>query len=144
VERWYDTMIQAMMHSLPGGLEKHRPRRGPEGRRGEEQARPPADPRFCKPQPKNTKLRRATRETHPEEWEEFKAYGRSDITAMRAAHQKLPTWNYNTDAQRAGGREWQLWCLDQKINDRGFAVDVELATKAWPPRTAPRPTCATR
>ena len=130
VERWYDTMIQAMMHSLPGGLEKIGHVVGlredeAKHKRGKELIR-----RFCKPQPKNTKLRRATRETHPEEWAEFKGYGRSDITAMRAAHRKLPTWNYNTDAQRAGGREYRLWCLDQRINDRGFAVDVELARKA--------------
>lgn len=130
VDCWFDTMIQAMSHSLPGGLERIGHIVGvsedeAKDKRGRELIR-----RFCKPQPKTAKLRRCTKDTHPAEWAEFRQYGRSDITAMRAAHQKLPTWNYNMDPARPGNREYRLWCIDQRINDRGFAVDVELATKA--------------
>ena len=48
-----------------------------------------------------------------------------DIRAMREAHKRLPRWNYPGNA-----RERALWVLDQKINDRGVAIDVDLAAKA--------------
>jgi DNA polymerase len=48
-----------------------------------------------------------------------------DIVAMRAVHRRLPRWNY-----APGHPELALWHLDQRINDRGFAVDVLLAESA--------------
>lgn len=42
---------------------------------------------------------------------------------MRAVYHKLPTWNYK-------GAELALWQLDQRINNRGVAVDLELAHAA--------------
>jgi DNA polymerase len=130
VERWHDTMVQAMAHGLPGSLEKvgmilGAPLDEQKDKRGKQLIR-----LFCKPLPKNNKLRRATRETHPAEWAEFLEYSRQDIVAMRAIHKKLPEWNYRHVTGTAGHRELQLWQLDQKINDRGFAVDVDLATRA--------------
>lgn len=129
VERWRDTMIQAMLHSLPGGLDKVGTIVGlgadeAKDKRGKELIR-----LFCKPRPKNMTLRRATRETHPQEWAEFLEYSRQDIVAMRAIAKRLPSWNYN-DTRPAGQQELQLWHLDQVINDRGFAVDTELAQRA--------------
>lgn len=117
------TMAQALAHSLPGGLgllcdimgvveDKAKIKEGKE-----------LIQLFCKPRPKNHKLRRATRETHPEKWEKFIDYAGQDIEAMRELFQKLPTWNYS-------GFEKELWALDQKINNRGFLVDTELAEKA--------------
>ena len=44
---------------------------------------------------------------------------------MRAIGQRLPTWNY-----RAGHPELALWHLDQRVNDRGVAVDLDLARGA--------------
>jgi DNA polymerase len=44
---------------------------------------------------------------------------------MRAIGTRLPSWNY-----RAGHPELALWHLDQRINDRGVAVDMELADAA--------------
>jgi DNA polymerase len=64
-----------------------------------------------------------TRETHPEEWELFKTYAASDVRAARALYHKLPSWNFT-------GREIEYWRLDQKINARGFAVDLDLAWSA--------------
>lgn len=123
IERWRDTMVQAMVHSLPGGL-------GPVGeicKLGEDQAKIKDGKKliqlFCKPMPKNSKIRRATRETHPEEWARFLEYSRMDIVSMRAISKKLPKWNMK-------GAELALWQLDQRINDRGFQCDVEFATKA--------------
>ena len=94
IERWYDTMVQALTHSLPGALAKTGSILG----LAEEDQKDVTgkDPMllFCKPRPKNSKLRRATRETHPKEWVDFIEYARRDIVAMRQVHKKLPTWNY--------------------------------------------------
>lgn len=125
VERWYDTMIQAMAHGLPGGLDKIGQIVGLDADQAKDKRGRELIQLFCKPRPKNSALRRATRETHPEQWQEFLEYSRQDIVAMRAISQRLPTWNY-----RAGHPELGLWHLDQRINDRGVAVDVDLATAA--------------
>ncbi len=119
----HDTMAQALAHGLPGALGtlgdilsisqdemKHK--------RGRDLIN-----LFCKPRPKNMKLRRATRATHPAEWTEFIEYAKQDIAAMRAIYKKLPTWNYRNG-------ELALWRLDQRINDRGVAVDLRLAHAA--------------
>lgn len=125
VERWQDTMIQAMAHGLPGGLDKIGQIVGLEEDQAKDKRGRELIMLFCKPRPKNSTLRRATRETHPEQWAEFLTYSRQDIVAMRAIGQRLPTWNY-----RAGHPELSLWHLDQRINDRGVAVDTELAVAA--------------
>ena len=125
VERWQDTMIQAMAHGLPGGLDKIGQIVGLEADQAKDKRGRELIQLFCKPRPKNSTLRRATRETHPAQWSEFLEYSRQDIVAMRAIGTRLPSWNY-----RAGHPELALWHLDQRINDRGVAVDLELARAA--------------
>jgi len=125
VERWRDTMVQALAHGLPGGLDKIGQIVGLTADQAKDKRGRELIQLFCKPRPKGHKLRRATRETHPTEWSEFLDYARSDIVAMRAIHRRLPQWNL-----REGGAELALWHLDQRINDRGFAVDVSLAEAA--------------
>lgn len=117
--RWRCTMAQAYCHGLPGGLDKLSEifKLGineAKDKRGRELIR-----LFCKPQAKNSKIRRATRWTHPKEWAEFIEYAKQDITAMRVLARKLPSWNW-TPSTLAD------WHLDQRINDRGFAIDVDL------------------
>ena len=124
-ERWYDTAIQARMHALPGGLDALCEILGLGADKAKHKAGKALIQLFCKPRPKNSKVRRATRETHPAEWEEFEAYAMSDIAAMREVHKKMPRWNYDLNQNEFG-----LWLLDQEINDRGFCVDVELAQAA--------------
>jgi DNA polymerase len=125
VERWQDTMIKAMAHGLPGSLEKIGQIVGLADDQAKDKRGRELIQLFCKPRPKNSTLRRATRETHPREWSEFLDYSRQDIIAMRAIDQRLPAWNY-----RAGHPELAAWHLDQRINDRGVAVDVDLALAA--------------
>lgn len=125
VERWQDTMVRALAHGLPGSLDKlsgilNLSADEAKDKRGRELIQ-----LFCKPRPKGHTLRRATRETHPKEWAEFLEYSRQDIVSMRAVHRKLPAWNYGP-----GSPELALWHLDQRINDRGFAVDLDLAHAA--------------
>lgn len=125
VHRWRCTMVKAMAHGLPGGLDKigrilGLPLDLAKDKRGKELIQ-----LFCKPRPKNSKLRRATRETHPAEWSDFLTYSYQDIIAMREVDRRLPSWNY-----RPGHPELALWHLDQQINDRGFLVDQRLADGA--------------
>jgi DNA polymerase bacteriophage-type len=125
VERWRDTMVKAMTHGLPGGLDKVGAALGVTEDKAKDKRGKELIQLFCKPRPKNHKLRRATRETHPAEWTEFLEYSRQDIVAMREIDHRLPSWNY-----KPGHAELALWHLDQRINDRGFAVDVALAEAA--------------
>lgn len=131
-----DTMVRAMAHGLPGGLDKLSVifKLGDDAKHqgGKDLIR-----MFCKPQPKSSRVRRRTKVTNPEEWETFLAYGGSDIRSMRALRRKLPWWNYPGKAQGDGPlfpsnhpTEYDTWVLDQRVNDRGFKVDLELADAA--------------
>ena len=132
VERWRDTMVQAMAHSLPGSLGTlceilQVPQDQAKDKEGKQLVQ-----LFCKPRPKTSKIRRATRETHPAEWAKFVEYARLDIEAMRECHRRLPTWNY-PGTRLAGGAGWRelcLWHLDQRTNDRGVAIDMALVHAA--------------
>lgn len=124
-ERWRDTMVKALAHGLPGALGKIGQVLGLDDDQAKDKRGTELIRLFCKPRPKGSILRRATRLTHPAEWAEFLEYSRQDIVAMRAIDRRLPSWNY-----RPGGSEMALWHLDQRINDRGFLVDLELARAA--------------
>jgi len=117
---WHCTMAQALLHGLPGSLQAL-----------SEIFKLPYDEAkdkgghklvllFCKPLSDGT---RATRKTHPAEWEKFKEYCRKDVEAERALYKKMPMWNCDEF-------ERDVYEVDRKINDRGFLVDVELAEAA--------------
>lgn len=121
--RVIDTMVLAYQHGLPGKLKDlcsvfRIPEDLAKQRRGEYLVK-----LFCKPRPKASKNRWANRYTHPSEWEEYKEYVTHDVLAMREVYKRIKKWN-NTPAER------ELWLLDQKINDRGFLIDLELANGA--------------
>lgn len=73
--------------------------------------------RFCKPNPKNYKVRRYTKHTHPDEWEQFKEYGIQDVVAEREIGMILIAYPLRPYEQK-------LWCMDQRINDRGVLIDL--------------------
>lgn len=123
IERWEDTMVQALSHSLPGSLDALCEIFGIDADKAKDKAGKQLIQLFCKPRPKTSKDRRATRETHPEKWAEFLAYAKNDILAMRELHKKMPKWNYRNS-------ELALWHLDQKINDRGVCIDLDLVQSA--------------
>lgn len=123
VSRVFDTMVCAMAHSLPGALGTLCSILGvPVDKAKDKEGRTWIN-LFCKPQPKGRKIRRATKATHPVEWQRFRDYGGLDIEAMREIYKKLPRWNYR-------GAELELWHLDQKINERGVLMDLDLAHAA--------------
>lgn len=123
VERVFDTMVCAMAHSLPGALGTLCSILGVAVDKAKDKEGRTWINLFCKPQPKGRKIRRATKATHPIEWQRFRDYGGLDIEAMREIYKKLPRWNYR-------GAERELWMLDQKINERGVLMDLDLAHAA--------------
>ena len=123
IERWEDTMVQALSHSLPGALGSLCEIFKIDQDKAKDKAGKQLIQLFCKPRPANQKLRRATRETHPEEWARFLDYAKNDILAMRELRKKMPKWNYRN-------AELALWHLDQKINDRGVCIDTGLVESA--------------
>ena len=123
VEKIIDTMVLALLHGLPGSLGQLCEALGVPQDKAKDKRGKRLINRFTKPQPKNMKVRRATSETHPDEWQEFIEYAALDVDAMRDVLGRLPRWN-DTPSER------ELWRHDQNINDRGIAVDVELAQSA--------------
>lgn len=122
-ERIWDTMIQARAHGLPGGLDKLCEIFKLPAAEAKDKAGRKLIQLFCKPPPANQNRPRATRLTHPVEWARFKDYAKQDIVSMRAIRKLLPTWNYPE-------REHALWQLNERINDRGVKVDLDLARAA--------------
>lgn len=122
-KRWRDTMILAYSYSLPGSLHDlcgllqlpTDKAKDEDGRR--------LVLLFTKPRPATSTIRRATRETHPEDWARFVNYARLDVEAMREVYNRLPKWNDTPEM-------WAEWHLDQEINDRGMNIDTELVKTA--------------
>lgn len=123
VDKIVDTMVLALLHGLPGSLGHLCEALGVPQDKAKDKRGKRLINRFTKPQPKNMKIRRATSETHPDEWQEFIEYAALDVDAMRDVLGRLPRWN-DTPSER------ELWRHDQNINDRGIAVDVDLARSA--------------
>lgn len=119
LSRWRCSMAQALSHALPGGLgDLCRVLGVPEDLSKNKEGKKLIQ-LFTRPQPANRKVRVATRETHPAEWERFKVYAADDIVAMRECVRRMPTWNWDASAIAE-------WHCDQRINERGFQVDREL------------------
>jgi DNA polymerase bacteriophage-type len=132
--KWRCTTALARMHGLPGGLDKlcqifKIDADEAKDKRGRELIQ-----LFCIPR-KDGKYN--DHHSHPKEWAEFREYGASDVTGMRAVWRQCPKWN-------ATPRMWAIWHLDQRMNARGVAVDLKLAqgavdaTKAAKKRMAKR------
>ncbi|UNY50571.1 DNA polymerase [Salmonella phage PhiSTP2] len=118
-----DTMICAFRHSLPGSLAALCEVLQIDEDLAKDKRGKALINRFSKPTPKNYKIRRYDRTTHPEEWKAFVKYGISDVTSMREVYHSMPQW---------GNTEFESTVLevDQRINDRGFYVDTALANAA--------------
>ncbi|MBP8282664.1 MAG: hypothetical protein KAX46_01925 [Chromatiaceae bacterium] len=121
----HDTLVQALSHSLPPGLDKLGEVLGVPQELAKIKDGKRLIQLFCKPRPKTQKLDRATWHTHPKEWERFVEYAKNDIEATRFAYKKMPKWNYPGNKQ-----EYQLGLLDQDINARGTAIDLDLVRAA--------------
>lgn len=64
---------------------------------------------------------RVTAQDKPAEWLEFIDYCVQDVETLIAVAEALPG---------LGDREWEVYLADQRINDRGIRIDLELARRA--------------
>ncbi len=81
--------------------------------------------RFCSPAPKNHRADRYTKETHPIEWERFKEYCVQDTVTEHAVLEYISTYD-----MLPKGLSWRDYWMDQRINDRGVPIDLELIDAA--------------
>lgn len=77
----------------------------------------------CKPTKTNGERTRNYPHHDAEKWEEYKAYNLQDVVVEREVRHKLERFPVPE-------HEWQLWALDQAINDRGVRLDPELVQQA--------------
>ena len=77
----------------------------------------------CKPTKTNGQRTRNLPEDAPDKWQTFIDYCVQDVIVEMAIAKKLNRFPVK-------GSEWELYALDQQINDRGTAVDSELASSA--------------
>ena len=121
-EQWKDTMIMALECGLPGSLAAAGTALG----LPEEQLK---DPRgkaliqyFCKPcRPTrvNGGRTRNLPQHDPEKWALFIEYNRQDVVTEMAIRKKL-------EKIPVPASEWDLWHLDQDMNDRGIRIDLPM------------------
>ena len=76
----------------------------------------------CKPTIANGRRTRNLPVHAPEKWELYKEYNRQDVVTEQVILSKLRDF-------RPDQSEQDLWTLDQIINDRGVALDLDLARK---------------
>jgi DNA polymerase bacteriophage-type len=66
---------------------------------------------------------RNRQEHNPEKWQQFMDYCAQDVEAEREITRRLAGINVPQS-------EWDLWHLDQRINDRGVRLDLDMAIAA--------------
>lgn len=123
-EAWRCTLIQASMLSLPLSLEGvgvalhlDKQKMG----EGKDLIRYFCMP--CKATKSNGGRTRNLPADAPDKWELFKTYCIRDVDVEKQIRQKLLKFPISD-------REQELYCMDQRINDRGIMVDPELITHA--------------
>jgi DNA polymerase len=63
----------------------------------------------------------ATPQSHPAEWEQFKAYGRQDTALMREVWERTRALPFE---------EWEDYWVSERVNERGVAVDLPFIERA--------------
>lgn len=77
----------------------------------------------CKPTKTNGGRTRNLPEHAPEKWVLYKQYNAQDVETERAVRKEL-------EAYPIPEKEWEIYALDQIINDRGVRIDKALVKKA--------------
>ena len=119
-EGWRCTLVQASMLSLPLSLEGVGEALNLDKKKmseGKELIRFFCMP--CKPTKSNGGRTRNLPSDEPEKWELFKTYCIRDVDVEKQIRNKLAKFPIPD-------REQKLYCMDQRINDRGIMVDREL------------------
>lgn len=125
VKGWRCTMALAYLQSFQGGLEDVGAQIGLAEDKQKEREGKRLVRMFTQPQRVTRSQPHVWRdwETDPLDWEAFCAYNIQDCVAERAVRKRLWKW-------RPPAIEWQLYELDQIINDRGKPIDREFINSA--------------
>lgn len=122
--QWRCTSVHALAMGLPGYLDGVA---GVLGLESQKSAQGKALIRYfsmpCAPTPLNGGRTRNRPVHSPEKWGVYKAYCAQDVEVERAARKTLETFP-------VPGREWRIWAIDQRINDRGVGLDLRLVHSA--------------
>lgn len=123
-KNWRCTMVKAFMHSFNGGLAEIGAQLGLPQHLLKDPIGSKLIRMFCMPQnvTKNQPHRWRDATTDPEDWQRFCGYNVQDVTTEAAVDHKLPS--------NGLGREWELYEIDQRINDRGLPVDLRFVEGA--------------
>lgn len=120
-EQWRCTMVESFYLGFAGGLDKCLKAVG----------LPSKDARgnrligvFCTPAAKNHKADWYNWDNKPAEWEEFCQYCIQDV------HVERRLWHWMQQFPTINGWDYLQWFNDQRINDRGVPMDVEMAISA--------------
>lgn len=114
-EQWDDTMALAAEHGYPQSLDALAKALGAEEK---DTAGTRLINKFCVP---NRTGGFYTAADYPEDWVAFVEYCRQDVDTLVDVAARVGTWPPG---------EWELFCVDQHINDRGIALDRRLAETA--------------
>lgn len=116
-DQWRDTMVWGMELGLPASLEqmakylKVPQQKDTEGKRLiRKYCIPRKDGTFCE-------------EYEGEDWKLFKSYVKQDVRTEMSIADELSDYPI-------ADSEWELWAIDQNINDRGIGVDMDLVRAA--------------
>jgi len=118
---WRCTMALAYSQSYVGNLEDIGKQMGlsedkQKNKRGKALIR-----MFCSPDRKTGRIWKPHEK--PEEWEEFKRYCVQDVIAEEHIRERLERFPI-------ADREWDLYELDQRINDTGLPIDMRFVSNA--------------
>lgn len=124
-DQWRDPMVLAFSLSLPGSLEKAGEVVGLSEEKQKLKDGKALVRKFCIPRKptRNKPYTRVLPEHEPEDWERFKFYNRNDVEAERGILKKLVKFDMSRE-------EWRLWVLDQKINQAGIPINMEMVENA--------------
>lgn len=120
-EAWEDTMAHMAEWGYPQSLEAGAKALGADPKDGAGAA---LISWFCQP---DRSGKRRLPEDHPEKWAAFVEYCRQDVATMRDMRRRL---------LKRHGSDWpadherRVWIADQKVNDLGVRVDLDLAASA--------------
>lgn len=126
VTNWRCTMALAYMHSFTGTLAQVGQQMGIAENLAKMESEGKALIKiFCGPQKvsKNQPYPRRNAITDPDKWDTFREYCKRDVVAEGTIRRKLLPFPILEE-------EWQLYEIDQIINDRGKPVDVEFVKNA--------------
>lgn len=120
-EQWRCTMVEAFYLGFAGSMDKILKAIGLEQKddRGKRLINV-----FSTPAPKNHKATWYNWENKPAEWEEFCFYCKQDV------HVERQLWHWLQRFPVINEWDYKQWFNDQRINDRGVPMDVDMAESA--------------